>query len=111
MWGCIPSRVGDDHGVGQHGQSILDDGHLQGVTRRQVPQNACERGQGERRLNRSRQYRRRERRQTGGEIYIKTTPGQKPLKYLAGFSEQHDQTHKVAHIAVLTYLQQSGKPL
>jgi len=35
----VPARVGDDHSVGQHGEGVLDDGHLQGVARRQVPQN------------------------------------------------------------------------
>lgn len=29
--GGVPARVGDDDGVGQHGQSVLDDGHLQSV--------------------------------------------------------------------------------
>lgn len=30
--GGVPARMGDDHSVGQHGQGILDDGHLQAVT-------------------------------------------------------------------------------
>lgn len=34
----VPARVGDDDSVGQHGQGVLDNGHLQGITRRQVPQ-------------------------------------------------------------------------
>lgn len=40
--GAAPSRVGDDHGVGEGGQRVPNDGHLHGVARRQVPQDACE---------------------------------------------------------------------
>ena len=36
--GGVPSRVGDDDTVGQHGQGVLDDWHLQSVARRQIPQ-------------------------------------------------------------------------
>lgn len=35
-----PARVGDDHRVGQRRQSVPDDGHLDRVARRQVPQDA-----------------------------------------------------------------------
>ena len=35
---AAPAGVGDDHSVGQGAQSVPDDGHLDRVARRQVPQ-------------------------------------------------------------------------
>lgn len=40
--GAAPSRVRDDHRVGEGGQRVPNDGHLHGVARGQVPQDACE---------------------------------------------------------------------
>lgn len=39
--GGVPVGVGNDDAVGEHGQRVLDDGHLQGVARRKVPQHTC----------------------------------------------------------------------
>lgn len=38
--GGVPVRLGYDDTVGQNGQGVLDDWHLQGITWRQVPQHA-----------------------------------------------------------------------
>lgn len=40
--GAVPSRVGHYHSVCQRGQSISNDCHLHGITRRQVPENPLE---------------------------------------------------------------------
>lgn len=39
--GGVPVGVGNDDAVGEHGQRVLDDWHLQGVARRKVPQHTC----------------------------------------------------------------------
>ena len=36
--GGVPVGLGYDDTVGQNGQGVLDDWHLQGIARRQVPQ-------------------------------------------------------------------------
>lgn len=53
----------------------------------------------------------KKRRQTGGETDKKTTPGQKTLKYLVGFSEQLDQRHTAAQTAVLKARHMFSKPV
>lgn len=41
IWGGVPVRVGYDDTIGQNGQGILDDWHLQCITWWQVPKHTC----------------------------------------------------------------------
>lgn len=41
---AAPTRMWNDHGVGERAQSVTDDGHLHCIARRQVPQDTCEGG-------------------------------------------------------------------